>query len=67
MRHAAEQSLAAWPNFRSVAGSAEAATLRNESVNFVTAAQAHIGSTARRRDTSSPEFEAGWMAISGLE
>lgn len=40
MRQAGERLLAEFPNFASVAGTAEATTLPNESVEFVTAAQA---------------------------
>ena len=40
MREAGERLLAAFPNFTSVAGTAEATTLPDESVDFVTAAQA---------------------------
>jgi len=40
MRAAAEESLKDWPNFRSVDGTAEATTLADVSVDFVTAAQA---------------------------
>jgi len=40
MRQAGERLLAEFPNFTSIAGTAEATTLPNESVEFVTAAQA---------------------------
>jgi SAM-dependent methyltransferase len=40
MRHAGEEFLSSYPNFSSVAGTAEATTLANTSVDFVTAAQA---------------------------
>ena len=40
MRHAGQQLLAGFPKFTSIAGTAEATTLADESVNFVTAAQA---------------------------
>jgi SAM-dependent methyltransferase len=40
MRAAGERLLTRFPNFTSVAGTAEATTLRNQSVDFVTAAQA---------------------------
>lgn len=40
MRRAAEQYLAAYPNFASVAGTAEATTLATGSIDIVTAAQA---------------------------
>ena len=40
MRLAAEKLLAAYPNFRSIEGSAEATTLPDHSVDFVTAGQA---------------------------
>ena len=40
MREAAEGLLAGYANFRSVNGTAEATTLADQSVDFVTAAQA---------------------------
>jgi SAM-dependent methyltransferase len=40
MRQAGERSLAGFPNFTSVAGTAEATTLADHSVDFITAAQA---------------------------
>jgi SAM-dependent methyltransferase len=40
MRHAGEEFLGAYPQFTSVAGTAEATTLANHSVDLVTAAQA---------------------------
>src|SRR5271154_5125153 len=40
MREAGERLLAAFPKFTSVAGTAEATTLADHSVDFVTAAQA---------------------------
>jgi Methylase involved in ubiquinone/menaquinone biosynthesis len=40
MRRAAEEFLRDFPNFRSVNGTSEATTLKNDSVNLVTAAQA---------------------------
>src|SRR5258706_12234048 len=40
MRQAGERLLASFPKFTSVAGTAEATTLADESVDFVTAAQA---------------------------
>jgi SAM-dependent methyltransferase len=40
MRQAGERLLASFPNFHSVAGTAEATTLLDQSVDFVTAAQA---------------------------
>ncbi|HTZ95100.1 MAG TPA: class I SAM-dependent methyltransferase [Terriglobales bacterium] len=40
MRRAGEEFLSSYPNFSSVAGTAEATTLANASVDFVTAAQA---------------------------
>src|ERR1700751_421496 len=40
MREAGERLLAIFPNFTSVAGTAEATTLPDQSVDFVTAAQA---------------------------
>ncbi len=40
MRNAGEQFLAGFPSFKSIAGTAEATTLPNHSMDFVTAAQA---------------------------
>jgi ubiquinone/menaquinone biosynthesis C-methylase UbiE len=66
MRRAAEQLLAGrYPNFRSIAGTAEATTLRDRSVDFVTAGQAfHWFEPDRAR----AEFRrilrpGGWVAL----
>jgi SAM-dependent methyltransferase len=65
MRAAAEELLQAYPNFKSVDGTAEATTLRSASVDLVTAGQAfHWFDGARAR----VEFKrilkpAGWVAL----
>jgi SAM-dependent methyltransferase len=65
MRAAGERLLARFPAFTSMAGTAEATTLPDESVDFVTAAQAaHWFDRARARR----EFErilrpGGWLAL----
>ena len=58
MREAGERLLAAFPKFTSVAGTAEATTLADQSVDFVTAAQAahwFDRERARREFRSHPE------------
>jgi len=65
MRHAGEQILAGFPKFTSIAGSAEATTLEDNSVDFVTAAQAaHWFDRERARN----EFvrilrPGGWLVL----
>jgi SAM-dependent methyltransferase len=65
MRQAGERLLAGFPRFTSVPGTAEATTLANESVDFVTAAQAaHWFDRAR----SQAEFvrilrPGGWLVL----
>ncbi|MBZ5682060.1 MAG: class I SAM-dependent methyltransferase [Acidobacteriia bacterium] len=65
MRQAGEQLLAAFTNFKSVAGTAEATTLSDQSVDFVSAAQAaHWFDRERARR----EFErilrpGGWLVL----
>lgn len=65
MRRAGESQLAGFPKFASVAGTAEATTLPESSVNFVTAAQsAHWFDRARARGEFlrilKPE---GWLVL----
>ncbi|HYM75207.1 MAG TPA: class I SAM-dependent methyltransferase [Candidatus Dormibacteraeota bacterium] len=65
MRQAGERLLAAFPNFRSVAGTAEATTLGDESVDFVTAAQAaHWFDRERsRREIVRILKPGGWLVL----
>jgi ubiquinone/menaquinone biosynthesis C-methylase UbiE len=65
MREAAERLLAAYPNFTSIAGTAEATTLPDESVDFATAAQAaHWFDLPRaRRDFSRILKPGGWAVL----
>jgi SAM-dependent methyltransferase len=65
MREAGERLLASFPNFTSVAGTAEATTLASESVDFATAAQAAHWFD---REHASREFirilkPGGWLAL----
>jgi SAM-dependent methyltransferase len=65
MRLAGERLLAAFPNFTSIAGTAEATTLSDQSVDFVTAAQAAHWFD---RKESRSEFVrilklGGWLAL----
>jgi len=65
MRQAGEEFLAAYTKFRSVAGSAEATTLQDASVDFVLAAQAFHWFDAR---AARAEFQRilrprGWVAV----
>jgi SAM-dependent methyltransferase len=65
MREAGEEYLAEFPNFISVAGTAEATGLPDESVDLVTAAQA---AHWFERDKAVPEFDrilkrGGWLAL----
>lgn len=65
MRLEGERILAAYPRFRSVAGTAEATTLPNHGVDFVTAAQA---AHWFRRDEARREFvrilkPGGWVVL----
>jgi len=65
MRQAGERLLAGFPNFRSVAGSAEGTTLPDHSVDFVTAAQAaHWFDRARARGEFRRILKArGWLVL----
>src|SRR6266478_4371064 len=65
MREAAERLLAAYPNFASIAGTAEATTLPDESVDFATAAQAaHWFDLPRaRREFSRILKPGGWAVL----
>src|ERR1700758_3146981 len=65
MRQAGERLLAGFPNFTSVAGTAEATTLPNESVDVVTAAQAaHWFDRERaRREFVRILKPGGWLVL----
>jgi SAM-dependent methyltransferase len=65
MREAGEDYLAAYPRFHSVNGSAEATTLDDASVSFVTAGQAFhwFEPQATRREFSRILRPNGWVAI----
>jgi SAM-dependent methyltransferase len=65
MRAAGERLLAAFPKFRSVAGTAEVTTLADQSVDFVTAAQAaHWFDRARaRREFVRLLKPGGWLVL----
>ncbi|HTS35537.1 MAG TPA: class I SAM-dependent methyltransferase [Candidatus Solibacter sp.] len=65
MRQAGERLLAGFANFRSVAGTAEATTLGDASVDFVTAAQAgHWFDRARaRREFGRILKPGGWLVL----
>jgi ubiquinone/menaquinone biosynthesis C-methylase UbiE len=64
MREAAERLLAAYPNFTSIAGTAEATTLPDESVDFATAAQAaHWFDLPRARREFARILKAGGWAV----
>src|ERR1700733_5090047 len=65
MREAGERLLAAFPNFTSVAGTAEASELADHSVDFVTAAQAaHWFDRARARCEFGRVLKpGGWLVL----
>ena len=65
MRHAGEEFLSAFPKFKSVNGTAEATTLPDRSVNFVTAAQAgHWFNRERSRQEFARILKrAGWLVL----
>lgn len=65
MREAGERLLAAFPKFTSVSGTAETTTLADQSVDFVTAAQAaHWFDRARaRREFVRILRPAGWLVL----
>lgn len=65
MRQAAERLLAEFPNFNSVAGTAEATTLLDASVDFVTAAQAAhwFDRAASRREFARILKPSGWLVL----
>ncbi len=65
MRKAGERLLASFPNFTSVAGTAEATTLADHSVDFITAAQAaHWFDRARaRREFVRILKPGGWLVL----
>ncbi len=65
MRQAGERLLAAFPNFASVAGTAEATTLAAQSVDFITAAQAaHWFDHKRsRREFVRILKPGGWLVL----
>ena len=65
MRAAAENSLGAFPNFKSVEGTAEATTLASASVDFVTAAQAFHWFNAERALLEFARIlrDGGWVVL----
>ena len=65
MREAGDRLLASFPNFTSIAGSAEATTVPDQSVDFVTAAQAaHWFDRPRaRREFSRILKPGGWLVL----
>jgi SAM-dependent methyltransferase len=65
MREAGDRLLASFPNFTSIAGSAEATTIPDQSVDFVTAAQAaHWFDRPRaRREFSRILRPGGWLVL----
>jgi SAM-dependent methyltransferase len=65
MRQAGERLLAGFPNFISIAGTAEATTLANESIDFVTAAQAAhwFDRGAARKEFCRILRKNGWLVL----
>ena len=65
MREAGERLLARFPNFTSVAGTAEATTLSDASIDFVTAAQAAhwFDRTAARKEFARILKSGGWLVL----
>jgi SAM-dependent methyltransferase len=65
MRAAAENSLGAFPNFKSVDGTAEATTLEERSVDFITAAQAFhwFDAALARKEFARILRPGGWVAL----
>ena len=65
MRHAGERLLASFPKFTSIAGTAEATTLADASVDFVTAAQAAhwFGRERARAEFVRILKPGGWLAL----
>jgi SAM-dependent methyltransferase len=65
MRAAAENLLGAFPNFKSINGTAEATTLADSSVDFVTAAQAFHWFEAERALAEFARIlkDGGWVAL----
>ncbi len=65
MRAAAENSLGSFPNFQSVNAAAEATTLADRSVDFVTAAQAFHWFEAERAVTEFARIlrDGGWVVL----
>ena len=65
MRHAGEQFLARYPAFTSIRGTAEATTLGDASVDFVTAAQAAhwFDRTKSRQEFSRILRPGGWLVL----
>lgn len=65
MREAGEEFLRSYANFTSVAGAAEATTLADASVNFVTAGQAFhwFEPLAARREFGRILAPGGWMVV----
>ncbi|MGA2811569.1 MAG: class I SAM-dependent methyltransferase [Candidatus Acidiferrum sp.] len=65
MREAGEEFLGGYASFTSIAGAAEATTLRDASVNFVTAGQAFhwFEPVAARREFCRILAPGGWMVV----
>ena len=63
MRQAGERLLAQFPDFSSVAGKAEATTLDDASVDFVTCAQAAHTTDVAARGAPHVERNGGWHGV----